>query len=179
MRLKKGQRAPMFEVKDIFDQTISLETYRGNRLLISFYRFSSCPFCNLRIAKLLEHYPEYQKKGLKAMNFWQSSKENMLEHIGEQELQMPFIADKNKEVYKQYGVERSWRGVFKLLFQNPSLVTEALRTHLPQTSTKGEKTLIPADFLINPDLTIHRAYYGRHIGDHIPFEDIYKFLKEE
>lgn len=35
---------------------------------------------------------------------------------------------------------------------------------------------LPADFLIGPDLTIHQAYYGKHIGDHIGFADIEKFL---
>ena len=41
---------------------------------------------------------------------------------------------------------------------------------------EGTKTRIPADFLINPDGTIHEVYYGEKIGDHIPFERVEAFL---
>ena len=42
----------------------------------------------------------------------------------------------------------------------------------------GSSTLIPADFLINKDQTIHTAYYGNDISDHIPLRQIELFLKE-
>ena len=42
--------------------------------------------------------------------------------------------------------------------------------------TDGQPNLLPADFLLGPDLTIERAYYGRDIGDHLPFSEIEQFL---
>ena len=36
-------------------------------------------------------------------------------------------------------------------------------------------TLIPADFFINEDFTIERAYYGAHSDDHIEIDEILKF----
>jgi hypothetical protein len=41
---------------------------------------------------------------------------------------------------------------------------------------EGDKALIPADFLIGPDLVIKRAYYGKEIGDHMPLDDIEAFI---
>lgn len=41
----------------------------------------------------------------------------------------------------------------------------------------GNTNLIPADFLIGPDLTVERAYYGADIGDHLPLDDVFEWLK--
>ena len=34
---------------------------------------------------------------------------------------------------------------------------------------------IPADFLVDPEGLIWRAYYGSAVSDHIPFEDVTEF----
>jgi len=36
--------------------------------------------------------------------------------------------------------------------------------------------MVPADFLIGPDLTVQIAYYGSDIGDHLPIEKICQWL---
>jgi len=41
----------------------------------------------------------------------------------------------------------------------------------------GDWAMIPADFLIGPDFRIAEAFYGRHIGDHLPLERIEAFLE--
>lgn len=40
----------------------------------------------------------------------------------------------------------------------------------------NDVTVLPADFLIGPDLVIQTAYYGKDIGDHLPLEEIYRFV---
>ena len=43
---------------------------------------------------------------------------------------------------------------------------------------KGEGAIaqLPAEFLIGPDLTIERVYYGKDIGDHLPLSEIDAWL---
>ena len=36
--------------------------------------------------------------------------------------------------------------------------------------------MVPADFLIGPDLTVQVAYYGSDISDHLPAEKINEWL---
>ena len=36
--------------------------------------------------------------------------------------------------------------------------------------------MVPADFLIGPDLTVQVAYDGKDMGDHLPIEKIYHWL---
>ncbi|MNU07978.1 hypothetical protein D3C72_2538270 [compost metagenome] len=68
-------------------------------------------------------------------------------------------------------------GALKVM-RDPSLVMSALKGGFNPTAADGDMNQLPADFLINPDLTIHQAFYGKHIGDHIDFAMIERFLKE-
>lgn len=175
MELKKGQQAPYFIAKDVFGETIDLHNYTGHKLMVSFYRFSSCPFCNLRIQRILGQYRKFEESGLKMISFWQSPKESILEHVGLQHPPFPMIPDPDKRVYRLYGVEKSLLGLFGVL-KDPKLVAKALKGGFNPTTVDGDLSQLPADFLIGPDLKIERAYYGKHVGDHIGFSEIESFL---
>jgi peroxiredoxin len=109
MRLLTGQTAPDFRVEDIYSQSIDLRDYKGHKLMISFYRFSACPFCNMRVNKLMYASAAYEVKGLKMISFWQSPKESILEHVGKKNPPFPMIPDPTKEIYKLYRVEKTGR----------------------------------------------------------------------
>ena len=172
MRLKEGQSAPIFEVEDIFENPIALKNYSGKKLMISFYRYASCPLCNLRVSKLIENYQSlHDEKNLNMLAFFQSPKESILKYVGKQDAPFPIVADPKREVYKLYGVESSWKKAMKAM-EDPSLIAEALKKGFKPGKMEGEKALIPADFLLGPDLIIKKAFYGEHAGDHLPIEDI-------
>ena len=66
MRLSPGQPAVDFSVTDIFGNRISLADYRGKKLLLSFYRYAACPFCNYRVHELKLNFRRFNKRnGLK------------------------------------------------------------------------------------------------------------------
>ena len=47
--------------------------------------------------------------------------------------------------------------------------------YLP-TTIKGSMTTMPADFLIDKNGIIQKAYYGSDEGDHLPLEEILGLL---
>ncbi|MNG37271.1 hypothetical protein D3C84_1245650 [compost metagenome] len=53
---------------------------------------------------------------------------------------------------------------------------QAMKGGFKPSTADGEMSQLPADFLLNPDLTLHTAYYAEHIGDHIGFAEIERFL---
>lgn len=53
MRLDAGQQAPGFSVADLEGRTVSFEGLPGRPVLLSFFRYGSCPLCNLRVAFLM------------------------------------------------------------------------------------------------------------------------------
>ncbi|MDQ0196873.1 redoxin domain-containing protein [Paenibacillus wynnii] len=175
MELNKGLQAPLFVTKDVFGNTVDLNTYRGQKVMVSFYRFASCPFCNLRIQRILGNYSKFEEQGLRMISFWQSPANSILEHVGQQHLPFPMIPDPEKNFYRLYHVENSWIGALKVM-REPGLVMKALKGRFNPLEADGDMNQLPADFLLNPDLTIHTAYYGEHIGDHIEFAEIERFL---
>ena len=91
MRIQSGAQARPFETRDIFDRTISLEDYRGERLMLSFYRYASCPLCNLRVAQLIAQYPSLREQGLHLVAFFQSPRQSILETVAKQDVPFPIV----------------------------------------------------------------------------------------
>jgi peroxiredoxin Q/BCP len=76
-RLVAGQIAPAFDLKDIFGRRIKLDDYKDEKLLICFFRYAGCPWCNLAIHRLTMSFPAFDKLNLKVIAFVQSEPENV------------------------------------------------------------------------------------------------------
>ncbi|MCK5046070.1 MAG: redoxin domain-containing protein [Candidatus Heimdallarchaeota archaeon] len=175
MRLREGEKAFNFTVTDLSGKTISLTNFKDKKILLSFYRYASCPLCNLRISQLIQQYDDMKKKGLVIIAFFQSPKESMLKYVGKQDVPFSLVTDPKREIYKLYRIEKSW---FKYVIGGVSWkMFKALRKGYKIKDQEGQQNLVPADFLIE-NMVIKRAYYGRSIADHISFKEITQFLEE-
>ena len=179
MQLKKGQMAIDFSINDIFDKPLNLENLKGKKNLLSFMRNTACPFCNFRIFHLNNRFEEYQSKGLEAIVFFESSREVIMESPFLREQKIRLISDPTKRIYRQYGVtdklaeprsDATQQKINKATLQLNEMGIELV----PDPEATDE--LIPADFLIRPDLIIYEADYGQNIGNNIAFEQIDTFL---
>lgn len=175
MRLTEGEKAREFQVKDLSGNEVSLRDYQGKRLMLSFYRYASCPLCNLRVHELAENHDSLKERGLNMLAFFQSPEESIRRYVGRQDPPFRIVADPDRKVYRMYGVEPSWAGFLKGSLRVSSMIAAAGKGFLPG-KMEGDKAMIPADFLIGPDLTVERAYYGADIGDHMPMQDIVAWL---
>ncbi len=174
MRLKAGATAKSFTKEDIFGGSVSLERYRDRRLLLSFYRYASCPLCNLRIHELSKRAPVWKERGIETVAVFQSPVESVRQYVtGRHEIPFSIIADPDRELYRLYGVEGSWAGFMKsMVTRAGDGVSAMLGKGYPPGKLEGDIAMLPADFLIGPDLIIEEAYYGSDIGDHLPIERI-------
>lgn len=179
MKLKANQTAIHFICKDIDGKEISISNLKGKKVLLSFYRYSSCPFCNLRISHLIEKHEHYKSKGLVILSIFMSTKEDINKYVGKQKAPFSIISDPKKEIYRLYGVESSWFGLFKGFLSIKKMFDAIIKKGY--FSALGDMFSnringIPADFLIDENSIIHCAYYGKDISDHIPFSEIEKFI---
>lgn len=181
MKLNKGQKAIDFTVRDIDDRTIRLSDFQGGKVLLAFFRNVHCPFCNVRIHHLSLNKASFEEKGLKMIFFFESPKELITESLFHRHVQpIPLIADPEKKIYRQYGVEAS---TFKMLGTflssgNSDIKKQNKTFDLPEdTSTKATQNLIPADFLIDEQLIIQKAHYGANLKDHISINEINQFIQ--
>lgn len=175
MRLKLGQPAKPFSVSDLQGNSIKLEDFKGKKLMVSFYRYASCVFCNLRIHQLIQKHDELKARGLTMLAFFQSPKESILEYVGKQNAPFPIIPDPKREIYKLYGVESSMAKFAKGIAQF-SKYRETRKLGFKSGKKEGNITSVPADFLIDEKGIIRTAYYGKDITDHVPISEIEEFL---
>lgn len=174
MFLRPNQPAPDFDVLDIFEQPVRLRAYAGRRLLLSFYRFASCPFCNLRVHRLLQRQPELHALGLQLVGVFRSRPELVRKHVGKQEAPFPIIADPGGGLYEAYGVASSKAGMLRSLLRVPDGALAMAKGFVPRDIDTA-LDLMPADFLIDEGATIRVAYYGRDPGDHLALDRVTSF----
>lgn len=176
--LKIGDKVPDFQTKDLDGNPIQISDYVGKKTLLCFFRFASCPLCSVRVAQIIQNYPEYKKQGLNVIAVFESSPEYVKRYINDKrKVPFPIIPDLEGELYKLYNVKKSIPatilGSFRIFKIFKGLFDPATSLGFPD----GSVARVPADFLIGPLLTIKDSYYGSDIGDHIPMNRINQFAK--
>ncbi|MDF1550177.1 MAG: redoxin domain-containing protein [Bacteroidales bacterium] len=177
MKLQKDDKAIAFSTEDISGNTISLESYRGKKVYITFYRGASCPFCNLRVNKLLEKMKSFDEKGLIVIGFFMSAKEEIMEYVGKQKPPFPIIPDPDKIFYMQYGLESSLTGKMKSMLRFGDIKKIFANGYMNTRTLKDDNTL-PGDFLIDEEGKIHVAHYAKDFGDHLDFKIILDWINK-
>lgn len=174
MRISEGTKAPSFDAVDWRGEPVRLADYAGKRTWLAFFRYAGCPLCNLRVHHLIERHAALRERGLEVVGVFQSTKEGMAKYVGRQNPPFPLISDPEEKLYALYGLETSLAGYLSPM--NFGRLGKALASGFGPGSPEGSKTRIPADFLIDGDQTIRHVFYGKVIADHIPFEEVDRFL---
>lgn len=171
MRLTEGSIAPGFEVKDYRGKSLALAQYQGQKVMLSFFRGASCPFCNLRVHELIKNHELLKNYGLQVVTFFAASPEEIQRYAGTQDPSFPIIPDPELDLYRQYGLESSHLGIIRAMLKPLSMIKVMFSGFFNLRSIK-DPPLIPADFLIDKDQTISKVYYGKDFGDHLPLQEI-------
>ena len=170
-RLSENIQAIPFQTTDYLGNSIHLTSYKGKKILLTFFRGASCPFCNLRLQQLIQNHPMFQEKGIEIIAFFGSSKEEITNYAGKQKAPFPIIPDPTFIHYKTYGIEASQVGMLKMFIQ-PKKMIEVLFSSFFTLKAMADKPLIPADFLIDENFKIIKAHYGKDFSDHLAIKDL-------
>jgi peroxiredoxin len=179
MKLAPRSHVVPFSTVDVNGHPVSLEQFRGHPLLLMFFRYASCPMCNLRLHDFAKEYPRLQARGLSAVAFFHSSAQAIKRNAGRRNYSFPLVPDPNEEIYRAFGVETSWAGLFKSMVL-PSFYRDWIRSirHGFWGRADIQMAKMPADFLVGPDGRLLLVHYGRDIGDHLSVGDIERTLAE-
>ena len=174
-QLVAGDSAPKFTLPTIDGNTFNLEDMIGKKVILTFYRFSSCPLCNMRLRRIIQRWDEFSKDAVMVAVF--DAK------LGELQKRMkkhnaPFIvvADETYEEFNKNGVKKSF---FKFLWgamRSPlTLLQATLRGYVPLTMSISKLSTIPVDVLIDEEGKIVEAHYCKDTADHLPLERMIAF----
>lgn len=179
MKLQQSQQAPEFLANAITGDSIRLSDYRGKKIMLSFYRNAGCPVCNLRFHELRKYDKDFIAHDLVVFAFYQSSLENLNKYVGNENFHATIIANPWFDIYEKYGIERSTLKLLYSVFKGVmSKIRAGRKLYKDKIENDGHANLLGADFLIDEQGEIVRAYYNQYIGDHLPVLEILDFIDE-
>ncbi|MFP5504674.1 MAG: redoxin domain-containing protein [Gammaproteobacteria bacterium] len=179
MRRQPGENVGRLSLPDLDGAIFDLDRLRGRRFMLSFFRFAACPFCNLRVHELTTRFGEFGGQ-FTVVAVFDSSLDNLQRHAGRHRAPFPILADEANVHYRAFAIERSVMGMLKAaLLRFPDVLRAVLVEGYLPTSIQGHPATLPADFLVDEQGVIRQAYYGKDIGDHLPFEAVRAFARGE
>lgn len=175
MKHQRGDTMTPFSLPAIDGSLFDTTHLKGRRCLLSFFRYASCPFCNLRLHELVTRYQELDN-AIAIVAVFDSSIENLQWHAQSHHAPFAILADQDNACFKLYEIEHSWSGTLKsMVLRLPALLNAMMIKGYMPRSIEGSLTAMPADFLVDENGVIQTAYYGKDAGDHLAFSQIKAF----
>lgn len=121
--LKAGDKVPAFSGVTDKGEPISLDDYKGKKLVVFFYPKASTPGCTAEACNLRDHYKELQEKGYELLGVSADSVKRQSNFSTKYEFPFPLVADEEKEVINAFGVwgpkkfmGREYDGIHRMTF---------------------------------------------------------------
>jgi peroxiredoxin len=175
MRLTPGSPAPDFSADSLDGGKHTLADYAGQLLWLGFFRFATCPLCNLRVHQLVADWPRVAGR-INYLSIFQSPPERFEGYVSKQNPPFPVVSDPEMHLFKLYRVETSVLAAFSGTVVSKMGQARKLGMPLFDGPKDGGSFRVPADFLIDQSGVLRVCRYGKNIADSIPTEDVEKFL---
>jgi peroxiredoxin Q/BCP len=101
--LKEGDRAPAIDAVDQNGERITLEEYRGKKIVLYFYPKDNTPGCTTESCNLRDNYSRFLDEGFEIIGVSADSQKSHLNFISKHELPFRLISDMDKKVLQDYG----------------------------------------------------------------------------
>ncbi len=101
--IKEGAMAPAFTGKNQNGENISLEKFKGKKIILFFYPKDNTPGCTAEACNLGENYDELIAKGFEVIGVSPDGEASHQKFISKFSLPYNLIADTEKEILKTYG----------------------------------------------------------------------------
>jgi peroxiredoxin len=134
---------------------------------LQFRRFAGCPICNLHLRSIVNRHDEILTAGIREVVVFHSPADELRQY----DLPFDVIADPDKKLYREFGVEssrrallhwRTWIAIVRGVFHD---IRPVLSGQGPAPKGDGGRLGLPADFLIGPSGEVLAVKYGEHAFD--------------
>ncbi len=121
--LQPGDKAPDFRVKDQNGAEVTLNSLKGNRVVLFFYPKDNSSGCTVEAKNLRDGLAELKAQGFEIIGVSPDSEKSHLGFIVKQELPYTLLADTDHSMAEAYGVwgeksmyGRKYMGIFRTTF---------------------------------------------------------------
>lgn len=129
--LKEGDKAPSFRGVDQNGNTITLDDFKGKKLILYFYPKDDTPGCTKEACNLRDNYDELKNTGFDVVGVSADTSLKHLKFIEKYNLPFSLIADTQKEVIEAFGcwglkkfMGKEYEGIIRKTFviENHSII---------------------------------------------------------
>lgn len=121
--LKEGDKAPFFKGLNQDGKEISLEDFKGKKIVLYFYPKDNTSGCTAEACSLNDNYDTLSSKGYEVVGVSPDSPGSHQKFIAKYNLSFNLIADTEKKILQEYGVwaeksmyGRKYMGVLRTTF---------------------------------------------------------------
>ena len=121
--LKEGDKAPLFTGKDQNGSTVSLNDFKGKKLVLFFYSEAGSPTCTIESCNLRDNYELLRKNGFEVIGVSPDNTQVQKKFETKYKLPFPLLADTSHDILEKYGVwdqkklfGREYMGVLRTTF---------------------------------------------------------------
>ena len=122
-KLEVGQKAPAFSGKNQDGKVISLDDFKGQKVVLYFYPKDNTSGCTAEACNLNDHIDQFAEKDFKIIGVSPDSVASHQKFREKYSLKFDLIADTEKEILQKYGVwaekkmyGRTYMGVVRTTF---------------------------------------------------------------
>jgi len=139
--LKVGDKAPDFKGQDQNGNVLSLNNFRGKKLVLYFYPKDDTPTCTVEACNLRDNYAALKKKGYAIVGVSMDDEKKHQKFIAKHQLPFPLIADTDKKVIEAYDVwgEKKFMGrIFDGIVRTTFVIDEGGKIEKVITDVKSK-----------------------------------------
>lgn len=171
---KPGELSPMFDLPSASGDSVSLsELLKEGPVVLTFYRGSWCPYCNIQLRALQSHLDEIHELGAQLVAISPESPDSSMTKDEIKAMDFIVLSDLNADVAAKFGV--AWK------------VPEVLQEHMRVdrkldleviNNGNGNTLPIPATFIIGKDGKVTWSYVDVDYRTRSEPSDIIEELKK-
>ena len=170
-----GDTAPQFSLPAIDGSTFNMADMKGKRVILTFFRFSTCPLCNMRIRRIVQRWNEFSQDAVMVAVF-DAKVGELQKRMKKHDAPFVVVADETYEQFNKNGVKKSF---FKFMWgalRSPlTLLQATLRGYVPLTLSISKLSTIPVDILIDEEGKVVEAHYCKDTADHLTLDRMIAF----
>lgn len=169
--LTTGQKLPSFTLKNSNGDYVSLEDFKSEFLVVSFYRGGWCPYCNLELKALQAILPELNELNGELIAISPETPDNSISTSQKNELTFTILSDIDNTYAKSVG----------LVFQIPDdlqSVYNGFGIDVEKHNGNSDFELpMPATYLVNRDREVIFSFVPEDYTERLDPETILQFIK--
>ena len=106
-QLSTGDKAPAIVLPAIDGSTFDMSNLRGKKVILTFFRFSTCPLCNMRIRKIKQRWDEFSSDTV-MVGVFDADVDDLRKRMRKHDVPFTIVADESYAAFESNGVSKSF-----------------------------------------------------------------------